>query len=144
VALTVVPNTTGHGDAITHSTFGVCSKCNNQAVRLIGTVPHCEQCAFALLEPLRLKWGVTVIRRTTERHGFRECGTCGATWVGSEFDCQWCERRAKWLHEDRRKRLLWPDNPGAMWNLHLAKAIVDETVTAHEAKQALARIANAG
>jgi len=103
-----------------------CQRCGQRpAVRLIGTVAHCAECAEAFLAPIRAgviaKHGsVDVIRRrpataTGPRpdHGAgmwdMRCEACGAGWVGPYGDeCSWCEEREERQRRDERESLLRP------------------------------------
>jgi hypothetical protein len=95
-----------------------CQRCKSDAaVKLIGSVAHCHNCAEAFLAPLRAKWLKVVVVGVAnqERHPpemrLLQCTKCKASWVGypDEQECDWCIRRAERMQEDERKALLWPE-----------------------------------
>lgn len=91
-----------------------CALCGNPAVRLLGTVAHCQNCAESFLDPIRekvrLKYGeVTITGKHPEWGYWLKCLVCDATWVGAQGDpCSWCIERDERLREDERASLLHP------------------------------------
>lgn len=84
------------------------------AVRLLGTVAHCGECAEAFLAPIRekvrLRYGeVKCVGRTDYGAWWLRCQVCDASWVGEEYHpCPWCIKRYARVVEDERRSLLHP------------------------------------
>lgn len=87
----------------------VCARCNlRPAVRLLGTVAHCDPCAQSFLEPLRAHWGDVRAQGRTVGGYWLSCA-CGASWVGQRWDpCPWCINRHEQATELERAHLLHP------------------------------------
>lgn len=83
------------------------------AVRLLGTVAHCEECAESFLAPIRekvrAKYGEVKVTGRTDYGGWWLKCICGASWVGDQSDpCPWCSERYARVVEDERRNLLHP------------------------------------
>lgn len=107
-----------------------CQRCGKApAVRLIGTIAHCEACADACLAPIRARvvarqGNVDVIHRRPATavaprpdHGpgmwDLRCAvaSCDAGWVGRVGDpCSWCVAREERQRDEERKSLLHPSH----------------------------------
>ena len=90
----------------------VCQVCDvGPAVRLIGTVAHCEGCAEAFLEPIRQKvrarYGWVVKGGADD---LVQCMRCGAQWQGDATEpCSWCADAYVRNRAQQRQELLNPD-----------------------------------